>query len=214
MTEPVPWNYIYNQVKARIPNAPDALIRQQVFATMIDFTFSTNVWIEEVPFTAQSGVNDYPLLISEGRPARLMVVFDPTDPTKKWVDNGITMRLPGIVHLSRPPNEDKDWVAAIAKMCGTYQMDTAIPPQPTGYPEVDPWIVTTYGDTIIFGVLGHLQAMPAKPFRDPAMSAVNTAYYSSGKSEVRVNNMRGNVFGGQAWAYPQGFATITRKGWA
>lgn len=231
MTEPVPWNYVFSQVKAAIPNAPDALIRQQVYRIMIDFTFGTNVWTENVPFTVTPGLYAYSLTLTSGRPARLLCVYDATgepypdqrayspdySPSeRRWVDSNIIMRPPGVIRLLRPPTEEKRWVAIISKQCGTPQMTVVVPPEvpaPTGYPEIDAWIVDAYADTIVYGTLAALQSMPAKPFRDPAAAGANNAYYNSGKSEVRVNHMHGNVFGGQTWMYPQGFAVTSRKGW-
>jgi hypothetical protein len=217
MTEPLPWTRLYNRIKAELPAAPDALIRQEIFQLMIDFTQDTNIWIEEVPLDIQPNVISYPFIVEKGTPYRLILVFNPNDTTPsgpyRWADNGITMRVPGIIRLWNKPTETKQWVAVISKACATDQMDTSTPPKPTGYPEIDDWIVDQYTDIVVSGTLAYMQRMPGKPWRDPKAAAENQAFYQSQKSQARLNNMRSNVYGGQTWTYPQNFATITRKGW-
>ncbi|HEY1440391.1 MAG TPA: hypothetical protein VGF65_06050, partial [Mycobacterium sp.] len=112
MTEPAPWTRLFNRVKTAIPAAIDAVIRQEIFSLMIDFTAETNTWIEDVPFTTDPAVVNYPLLITEGTPNRLLLVYDSaTEEPYHWADNNITMRIPGILHLMRSPTEVKNWVA-------------------------------------------------------------------------------------------------------
>lgn len=217
MTEPAPWTRIYNRVKSQIPAAPDALIREEVYSVTLDFTQDTNMWVENVPFTLQPGVVSYPLTLQGfGTPYRLLLVYN-VDPTQtdiqyKWADSGITMRIPGTVVLARAPTEALNWVAVIAKQVNEYRM-VGVPPASTGYPEVDDWIVNTNQDTLYYGSLYFLQRMASKPFNNPTLARENQLIYNSQKSAARVNNMRSNVYGGQAWQYPQGFRAIARKGW-
>jgi len=212
MAEPEPWTRIYNRVKSQITAAPDELIRQEVFQVMIDFTQDTNVWIEEVPLLIEPDKTAYPFEVVSGTPYRLLIVYN-NDPNNvnnanrvKWADGNITMRVPGVIQLFNKPTTSHNWVAVVAKACNDYRGDT-------GYPEIDDWIVTQYNDVVYYGVMYFLQRMPAKPFGNPQAAAQNSAMYHSQKSQLRVNNLRSNVFGGQAWTYPQTFATITRKGW-
>jgi hypothetical protein len=214
MTEPAPWTRLFQRIKAELPAAPDPLIRQEVYQLMIDFTQDTNIWLETVPIPVVPNVTSYSFTLDQGFPNRLMIVYDAaTQPPYRWADSNITMRVPGTIDLFRPPTVAANWNAVIAKVCNTDQMDTETPPQPTGYPEIDPWIVDQYTDVVVTGTLAYMQRMPAKPWRDVQAAATNEAFYKSQKSQARVNNMRLNVFDGQIWRYPQGFSTITRKGW-
>ena len=218
MTEPLPYRGLYERVKSIIPAAPDALIRQEITYIMMDFSADTNMFVEEVPLNIQPNTLDYPFILQNGgRANRLMVVYDPNTITSgyyNWADGGISMRVPNIIRLARAPSEAKLWTAVIAKACGTPLMDTGTPPKPTGYPEVDAWIIDKYVDTLCYGVLWALQRLPAKPFRDPVGAKENDLLYNSGKSNARVNNMWANVYNAQAWRFPQAFRTISRKGWA
>jgi len=203
-------------VKSLIPAAPDALIRQEITYIMMDFTGDTNLFMEEVPLDINTTDIEYPFVLQQGgRPNRLMRVWNTPDDDidRKWADSGITMRVPNIIRLGRLQSEPKTWKAAIAKACGTPQMDNSTPPKPTGYPEVDAWIVDMYTDVLSYGVLWALQRLPSKPFRDPVAAKENGAMYDAFKAQARVNNQYANVYNAQSWRFPQGFATIARKGW-
>lgn len=212
--EPEPWTRIFNRVKSELPAVDIAIIRQAIFNTMVDFTADTNTWVEEIPFTVNKTTLSYPLQVTGGFPNRLLCVFRANDPNFNWADNGISMRVPGTIRLARAPSEPLNWVAAIAKACSDGTFDSSVPPLATGYPIVDAWIPDMWNDVVYYGTMWMLQRMPAKPWRDPAGAKENGALYSSGKSVARVDNMHKNVYGAQAWQFPQGFATISRKGWA
>ena len=216
MTEPIPWNGVFERVKSEIPAAPDVLIRHQINATTIDFTADTNIFIEEVPINVQPNVTKYPFILQHGgRPNRLMVVYDPASPSgpQNWVDSGISMRIPNIIQLANIPNQPKAWMAVIAKAASTPALTNDLPPKPTGYLEIDPWIVDRYYDTLYYGTMFLLQRMPAKPFRDDKSAMTNAALYTAGRSHAKVNNQWGNVYNAQSWMFPQSFRTISRKGW-
>jgi hypothetical protein len=214
MTEPAPWTRIYARIKAQIPAAPDAVIRQEVWSVMIDFTADTNMWIEEVPLAIQPNVITYPVTLTHGVANRLMLVWnnDPSNPSSsyRWADSGITMRVPGVIKLFNIPTQAKSWTAAIAKVVSDGRLVSTVL---TGYPEVDDWIVDMNSDIIYYGTMYFLQRQPAKPYGNKDAAKENGQIYESQKSTARVNNLHTNVFGGQAWQYPQNFATISRKGW-
>lgn len=220
MTEPAPWTQIYNRVKSQIPAAPDALIRNEVWSVMIDFTQDTNIWVEEIPFTIQPNQVLYPVTVTHGLPHRLLLVYN-VDPNNmyngdryKWADNGITMRIPGTIQLYRNPVNPQNWMAVIAKSVLDGRFDTTVtPPVLTGYPEIDDWIVEGHADCIYYGLMFFLQRMSSKPFGNPTSARENQLLYNSQKSKARVDNIRTNVFGAQSWQYPQGYQAITRKGW-
>jgi hypothetical protein len=219
MTEPIPWNGVFERVKSEIPAAPDVLIRHQINATVIDFTSDTNIFVEEVPINIQPNVTRYPfVLVNGGRPNRLLLVYDPKASGAAgpyhWADSGITMRIPNIIQLTNVPTAAKAWTAVIAKSASTPALTTDVPPKPTGYLEIDPWIVDKYYDVIYYGAMFLLQRMPAKPFRDDKSAMLNAALYTAGRSHAKVDNQWGNVYNAQAWMFPQSFRTISRKGWA
>lgn len=212
MSEPEPWTEIFNMVKVEIPGAVDAVIRQQIFSVMADFTGSVPLWQEDVPFTVVPNTLVYPLSVTDGRMYRLMRVYKADNPRQTWVQGGISMRVPGALRMWQTPSEQQDWVAVIAKACSNPVL-AGTPPKSTGYPAVDAWIVQNYHDVIYYGTLAYLQRMPAKTYSSPKASADNMATYMAGKAQARSDNIRANVYNGQAWTFPQDFATVSKKGW-
>jgi hypothetical protein len=224
MTEPAPWTTIFNRIKTQIPAAPDAVIRQEIWSTMLDFTTDTNIWIEEVPIAVLPNITSYNFTVTHGYPTRLMMAWDNAgdDPARKthWPQGGMTMRVPGKIELFHKPTAAQSWMIAVAKATSDERFVFVdpptvppTPPSPTGYPEVDDWIVNQNNDVIYYGTMYFLQRQPSKPFGNVQAAKENGAIYQSGKSTVRVNQMRANVYNGQAWRFPQDFRTTARKGW-
>jgi hypothetical protein len=213
MPEPAPWTYVYVRLKAEVPGATDAQIRAQVWATALDFTQDTNLWQETVPLNIEPNVLEYPFTVEHGYPNRLMLVYDPAvTGYKKWADQSISMRIPGTVELTRTPSEAVLWNAVVAKQVSDPLLDSS--GKSTDWPYIDSWIVDKNFDVFYYGALGFLYRQPAKTYSNPKSAVENGRIYASQKANARVNDQRMNTFDGQAWTFPQGWATVRRKGWA
>jgi hypothetical protein len=199
-----PFDRIFADIRKDVPSVVDATLRQELFRVMDDFTQTTNIWQETVPLTIMPNVVSYPITTVEGKPSRLLLVYDPAAETGRWPMSGIAMRVPGIITLFRPQTSTYNWLAIIAKR--TYE-----PLNSDKYPDIDPWIVEKYADTIGRGILARLQFEPQKPYSNPLLAQVNQRAYIAGRSLARVNDGYGNVFNAQNWRYPQAWATVTRK---
>lgn len=206
MSQPAPWTRLWNNVKIAAPAATDSVIKQELMRVLVDFTQDTNVWCEDVSITFQPNVYDYTFSVTGGTPNRLMLVYDPADPLKRWKQGGMSMPTPGIIHCVYPPSTASAWKARIAK--------SVTDPVTDGFPTIASWIVEKYADDLYYGVLAYLQSEPKKSYSDPREAAKNLANYLSGKSKVRTEIIRQNTYGSQAWVFPQGWSTTTRKGWA
>jgi hypothetical protein len=215
---------IFADVRKDLPSVVDAVLRQELFRVMDDFTQTTNLWQEHVPIHVEPHVTTYPFTTVTGKPNRLMVVYGdqgqpemgpliwpppprvgyPPNPTL-WPGGAMTMRIPGVLHLPRDLNMSSVWWAVIAKR-------TAEPLAADNYPVVDDWIVDKYADTIGRGILARLMIEPQKPYSNPMLAQVNQKAYLSGRSLARVNDGHANIFDGANWRFPQQFATVNRKG--
>jgi hypothetical protein len=205
---PSVFDRIYADVRKDLPSVAQATINQELFRVMDDFTQRTNIWQEEIPVAILPNIVSYTLTPASGRINRLMFVYDANAATKYWPRSGISMRVPGVLQLYYPLTTSASWVAIVAKR--TFEpLDTD-----TGYPVIDDWIVEKYADTIGRGILARLQWEPQKPYSNPMQAKENQRAYISGCSEARVNDSHANVFNAQAWRFPQGWATVTRKPWA
>jgi hypothetical protein len=198
---------VFADVRKDLPSVADAVVRQEIFRVMDDFTQRTNIWQEGTPVVIEPNVQTYNLTVSYGQPNRLMFVYDANASTKYWPMSGITMRIPGVLQLYRPPNNAATWIAIIAKR-------TAEPVDPdTMYPVIDDWIVDKYADCLGRGILARLLWEPQKPYSNPTLAVANQKAYISGCSLARANDSHTNVFDAQSWMYPQGWSTVTRKPW-
>lgn len=195
------YDRIFADVRKDLPSVVDAVVKQEAYRVMDDFTAYTNVFQQEctinlVPNTLQYGIEDQ---ITVGQPNRLLFAYDTANPVKQWPPIPIWMRVPGTITLARAPGNSGSWKVLIAKRTG-------LPLDAGGYPQIDEWIVQKYEDTIRMGILARLMIEPQKPYSNPLLAQVNQKGYIAGRSLVRVNDTLGNIYGAQAWRYPQTFA--------
>lgn len=205
---PSVFDRIYADVRKDLPSVAQAVINQELFRVMDDFCQRTNIWQESIAVAVLPNVTSYTLAPTNGRINRLMFVYDAAAATQYWPRSGITMRVPGILTLYYPVPSAASWVAIVAKRIWT-PLDAD-----TGYPVIDDWIVEKYADTIGRGMIARLQWQPQKPYSNPMLAQANQRAYYAGCAEARVNDSHANVFNGQAWLFPQGWSTTTRKPWA
>ena len=222
---PGPFDRIFADTRKDIPSVVDAVLRQEVFRVLDDFTQRTNIWQEHVAIHVEPHIVDYPFITIEGRPNRLMTVYEEQGPQAGpliwppparinypanpvwWPGGPMSMRIPGVLHLPRDLNMEAVWRAVIAKR-------TAEPLDADKYPVIDAWIVDKYADTIGRGILARLQLEPQKPYSNPMLASVNQRAYISGCSLARANDGHANIFDGANWRFPQQFATVNRKGFS
>ena len=198
---------IFQDVRKDIPSVADATLRQELFRVLDDFTQTTNIWQENVPFDVTPNDFTYELTIEKGKANRLLLVYDTSAAQLYWAAPGITMRVPGVIQLWRPPGQAGTWAAVIAKR-------TSEPLGADKYPEIDDWIVDKYADCIGRGILARLQIEPSKPYSNPMLASANQRAYIDGRSLARANDSHFNVHNMQSWRFPQGWATVTRKAWS
>jgi hypothetical protein len=195
---------IFADIRKDIPSVPDAVVRQELFRVMDDFTQSTNIWQETVPLPIVPDVNVYPITVTDGQPNRLMLVYDTAADTPRWPMSGIMMREPGIITIYRKPVSSANWAAIVAKRTAE-PLDAT-----TKYPIIDDWIVDKYADTIGRGLIARLQFQPQKPYSNPMLGQMNQRSYTVGKGRARANDGHVNIYNAQNWTFPQGWATTSR----
>ena len=206
-----PWARSYNDVKMHIPGLTDAVHKQMLYHIMNDFLDRTNAWIEEIPIAITPPTKSYAFAPAhKGEINRLLVLYDPAQPNppKKWA-GAATMYKPGVIELVQAPANAATWNAVVSKTLDTLD--------DSGYPEIeaaDQWLISKYGDAFMYGVLSRLMAMPAKPYSNTKLAQQHWQTYVAERSKARTDQLKMNVFGAQNWAFPQEFATVSRKGWA
>jgi hypothetical protein len=209
----VPWQRLYNDVKIQVPGATDAVTKQELFRCAKDFFDETNLWTEGVPFVVTPNVHSYTVTpVGKGTPNRLIVVFDPAQqyPDMRWVQSGIQMDQPGIITMRYSPSTSANWVALYAKT-------PTDPVDANGYPDMESsawWLIDKYRDAFFYGTVARLQLQPSKTYSNLKSGGWNNQNYITQRGKARTDALKANVLGGQRWMFPQGYATISRKGWA
>jgi hypothetical protein len=219
---PGPFDRIFADIRKDVPSVPDAVLRQELFRVMDDFTQTTNIWQEHVVVRITPPTMTYAFTTHDGKPNRLLTVYEAkyevnplieppatpqlVPPNRYWPGGRVTMRVPGVIQLWNQPSFETDWAVVVAKR-------TSEPLGAENYPIIDDWIVDKYADTIGRGVLARLQLEPQKPYSNPMLASANQRAYYSGRSLARANDGHANVYGAQNWIYPQAWATVARKPW-
>jgi len=216
------YDRIFADVRKDLPSVVDAVLRQEVFRVLDDFTQVTNIWQEHVVVNIAANVVSYSFQTYSGKPNRLMTVYQdvpmpgplispplpitefPPNPTF-WPHGPATMRVPGVLRLDRVPTGAGSCRVVVAKR-------VAEPLDADKYPVLDEWIVDKYADTIGRGILARLMIQPQKPYSNPMLAKVNQAAYLDGRGVAGANDGNENVYGAQTWRFPQGWATVSRKG--
>lgn len=211
------YSRLFNDIKISIPGAIDAVIYQELWRVVEDFLNETNIWQEEIPFQVSPQSRQYTITpVGKGHIERLLMVFDPANAAydKRWTQQGIRFQPPDKVLLMYAPSTATTWMAAVAKNIA----ETDLPPgdYATQLPVFKPsniWILERYRDAFRYGTLGYLMMQPAKPYSNPKLGSFNWQNYVSIRGRARTDVLHANVYGGQRWMYPQGYATTARKGW-
>jgi len=208
-----PYERIFNDVKIQVPGLTDAVFKQVMFALVNDFCDATNVWIEEFDINADPDHTRYTFTPVSGQMAnRLMVLYDPAlvpPNEKRWVMGSCGMDVPGIITIPYAPSSAVLWKAVVAMLNDD-------PVNSQGYPDVPSnqfWWLNKYRDAFVTGAMAGIYAMPAKTYSNPQLAAVYQRLYISKRSKARGDIIKANTFGGQRWQFPQGWSTVTRKGW-
>lgn len=184
---------LMDQARMRLPGALDAAILVELSSVMKDFLSETNVWLQDVTFTAAP--NDSPLSYSlypfDGEATRLMKVKDASG--RQVPAN---MLEPGVVTLQRAPAQEETYTATFALSS----------PTTNSYPECPEWVLSKHYNIILDGLLGRMMSQIAKPYTSPAIAAMHLRKFRQGISLARTAANRENTYGAQRWRFPKTFA--------
>src|SRR5262245_1044917 len=115
---PGPFDRIFQDVRKDIPSVVDAVLRQELFRVLDDFTQHTNIMQKELDVAIQQDGLSHDLNPQipegEGKINRLLLVYNPASETRHWAMGGITMRVPGVLRLWRAATAGANWKAVVA----------------------------------------------------------------------------------------------------
>jgi hypothetical protein len=198
-------NRLMDNVRIKTPGAIDTVINLELFNVLNDFFQNSDIWTEEITIDVVPSAQTYfenpdpftfeILPLEGGVINRLKGVRDASG--QPWA---ATMATPGVVILSQLPSDAATFTVVVAKT-------VTDPVRKDGTPECPDWVINKYGNGLQKGVIGNLQAQIAKPYSSPAMALANLRAFGQTTSQAKTEALHANVYGGQTWRFPQGFAS-------
>lgn len=190
-----PIDRIVNNITVRLPGVLEALVKTELFSTLNEFLTETGLWTEEITFEVTGGETSY-----EVYPEAAAAVIRLQSVTENDIPVAATMPEPGVVRLRNEPSAATEMVATVVLSPNTLDQDD--------YPSVPLWVWGKYENALIDGVLGRMFMQPAKPYSSERLAIFHSRRFRSaigaGKSDAR----RQHLDRGQAWRFPQTFATV------
>ena len=199
---------IVDLARVHLPGSRDAVIKQEFFAVMKEFFTTTNTWTEDIEMCAHScggpcchgcaGTN-FEIFPTMGTIVRLMIVKD-----KDCYPVKARMETPGIITVYDPVKAHGHYVAVVS-------LTVSDPTNRDGYPRFPAWIIQKYQNALLEGLLYRMMLQPNKPYSNPQMAEYHGKRFRAGMSAAAHEKLRGHVFRGQNWRFPQTFRTSSQR---
>lgn len=203
-------NRLINNALLRLPGVTIPTVQLELFTVMDEFFKASNVWKEDIPFTALAGdAAGTAYILAPQEPAiidKLMWVFGaPADVSvQRGPPVGAAMEVPGEVTLANQPSSDTTMIATVA-------LTVQDPVNRDGYVVFPLWVIQKYTNVILDGLLGKMMTQPNKPWMNSQMSVYHLRKFETGKAHARVDATRNNTYRQQAWRFP-GFTGGSQRG--
>lgn len=197
-------NRIYDTAKVYLPGALNAAMQLEFFQLLDDFFSSTNCWTEDIQFTVAATTltylqdplqYTYTLTPSMGGITRVA-----------WTVNAdgapvsASMPTPGDLVLANNPGGTSTYTSRVI-------LSVNEPVTRGGDTQLPEWVLSKYGSSLMEGLVGRMMMQPAKPYTAKQDGMMHMRIYMAARAAAKVEAARQNVYGGQAWQFPQQFAT-------
>jgi hypothetical protein len=207
VAEPAHLRLLYDRARIRLVGAADVAVRDAMNETFHEFFNDSSCWWEAIPGLLEPGVVYY--ILTPGNPqslffphpkGRIIGLIGVCNPLGSGV--GADMPEPGLLRLRFAPSSLQSVWATVVKN---------IDPTLDRLPEVPAWVVAQFETWLLAGIIGRLQMHDRRPYSNPQMGPINYQTFRQGVTMARVRMLRRNTFG-NAWSYPQEFATRSQHG--
>jgi hypothetical protein len=182
-----------------------------------EFLQDTNAWIEHQKLLVTANVNCYNVTPRDGgQIIRLVGVVDGNRvPVNATMSNLGRLDIHQMINISSVdiPLTDTStasnhpWHFCIVKNITFPQTKDQLPIAPD-------FVLRVYSGTIVDGVLGKMMMQQAKAYSNVTLGKYHLQRFRDGIGIARNDTWNQNVFGGQRWRFPQGFATNSQRTWA
>lgn len=204
MTEPTltpELTRLMNNVRTYVPGAIDAALKLELFNTLDEFLRATNFWQEDVDFatelnTAAAGTTpdnlDYEVIGGEpGYIISLLGVVNSAD-----VPVSATMPTLGTVTVTNSPS-------TVETLTATVSYTVVDPVDNNDYPQMPEGLLQRWGAGIMYGIIGRMQAQPAKPYTNSQLAIFNLRKFDAEVARARTAVLHANTYGAQSWSFPK-----------
>jgi hypothetical protein len=208
MTQSADLTRLINNARLHAPGATDAAIKYELFQVLNEFFQDSDVWREDVTFGVTPAASNPPTteqltyeLITDELAAidKLLWVQ-----TSDKMDVKATMQTPGEVVLLASPSKADTYTATVS-------LTVTDPTDSNDMPVFPAWILNKYGSGLFEGVVGRLMSQPAKPYTSERLAIYHLRRFQGTKSRAKVDAQHKNLYDGQTWRFPQGFATRSQR---
>lgn len=210
MAQPDDYQRFYDNVRMSAVGAIQSAIQAELFETLRDFCQKTNAYSQFQDIVVSGASQTYALTTPGGAAIkRILSMRDITNGAEQpWVGVRwpVVLVLPSTMQLNWQLNNTYTWRVQTT----LYPVD---PVDANGNPIVPNWIIDDYFDALFSGVLSRLFLQQAKPYSNPQLGAARYRMYRAGRGEATAAVLQANMYGGQAWAFPQaGVVTGRQRG--
>lgn len=189
--------------KSMLTGASDAEIKISYYEALKEFFNDSNRWLERICIMVVPNVLDYPVTpIEEGYIIRLTGVVDQNNTRQAAL-----LQPEGVVHFFYPYSNIQPMWAVVAKTV-QFPFQDGLPAPPC----IPDWVLPRYGSGILRGLIGRLMVQTGQSWSNPQMGIHYLQSFRHTIQEARVDAMRGDTVGAQAWTYPQSFRVTSQRG--
>lgn len=193
---------LMKNVRVHTPGAIDSVIQLELYNVLATFFSDTNIWREDINFSvlaADVQGTVYPIVsTAPSSIVRLIGIKNSDD-----IPVAGTMATAGAIILNNA-------LGTAATLTATVSLTVDDPVDGEGYPEFPAWTLDKYFYCILDGVIARLMAQNAKPFTNLKLAAYRERLFKAAVGTVKGEVARMNLHNGQAWRFPQSFASTRR----
>lgn len=187
-----------DNLRIRAPGVLDGVLQLELYNALDAFLQATNIWTQDIQFTAIGGTLCGATIDIEPDYGSIYQLMWTRNSQK--MNQLMSMMEPGTLEYLQPVSDTDTWTATCA-------ITITDPTTSDGYPVAPAWIVDKYRSIIIHGTLAMLFSQPAKPYTSDKLAIFHGKHFEAGKGKGKAEAQQRNLYGGQAWRFPQAFAT-------
>ena len=196
---------LLNLARTELVGASDAGIKGQLYDVCREFFKDSNSWYEHIKLPIIAGQRHYRITPAEGGMILRLATI--------WDSNRIV--LPAILPHLDPPSAELELVYPqnvnmTARVVITKQI--VEPTTKDMLPDAPRWLLPVYHETILDGTLGRMMGQSSKSYSNDTLSVYHLRRFRDGIMPARVASERANLYGGQAWRFPNAFRTNSQRG--